>query len=64
MPNADIDHGQRGALLVHYANITHRLCGRRLDIDPKTVKFIDNPEAVKLFRRQYRKPWVIEAEEV
>jgi hypothetical protein len=47
-------------LLVHYANISCRLGGRKLLIDPKTEHVIDDPEAMGLFQREYRKPWVVE----
>ena len=33
-PNADIEEGHRSLLLVHYANISCRLGGRKLQIDP------------------------------
>jgi predicted dehydrogenase len=59
-PNADIEEGHRSLLLVHYANISCRLGGRKLRIDPKTERILDDPEAMKLFRREYRKPWVVE----
>jgi hypothetical protein len=62
LPNADIEHGHRSALLVHYANISYRLGAKKLVIDPKTEQPVDNPQAMELFRRQYRKPWVIEEE--
>lgn len=59
-PNADIEQGHRSLLLVHYANISYRLGGRKLRIDPKTEQIIDDPEAMSLFKRAYRKPWVVE----
>jgi len=59
-PNADIEEGHRSLLLVHYANISCRLSGRTLQIDPKTEQILDDPEAMRLFRREYRKPWVVE----
>ncbi len=59
-PNADIEEGHRSMLLVHYANISYRLGGRKLRIDPKTEHILDDPEAMKFFRREYRKPWVVE----
>lgn len=59
-PNADIEEGHRSMLLVHYANISCRLGGRKLRIDPKTEQILDDPEAMKLLKREYRKPWVIE----
>jgi predicted dehydrogenase len=59
-PNADAEEGHRSALMGHYANISYRLGGQRLVIDPKTEHAVDNPEAMRLFRREtYRKPWVI-----
>jgi predicted dehydrogenase len=60
LPNADIEKGHRSALLVHYATISYKLGGQKLLIDPKSEQIIDNPEAMKLFGREYRKPWVIE----
>lgn len=59
-PNADIEEGHRSMLLVHYANISCRLGGRKLRIDPATERILDDPEAMKLFKRQYRKPWAVE----
>ncbi len=60
--NADILEGHRSALLVHYANISYRVGGQRLLIDPATDQFLDSPEAAKLFKREYRDPWVIKDE--
>ncbi len=60
LPNADIEKGHRSALLTHYANISYRLGGQKLTIDPKTEHIVGNAEAMKLFKREYRKPWVIE----
>jgi hypothetical protein len=59
-PNADIEEGHRSMLLVHYANISCRLGGRKLRIDPQTEQILDDPEAMNLFRRAYRQPWVVE----
>ena len=59
-PNADIEEGHRSMLLVHYANISYRLGGRKLHIDPKTEQILDDPKAMSLFKRTYRKPWVVE----
>lgn len=62
MPSADILEGHRSALLVHYANISYRVGGQKLVIDPATDQFDDNPEAMKLFKRGYRDLWVIKDE--
>ena len=59
LPNADIEKGHRSALLIHYANISYRLGGQKLVIDPKTEQIVGNEEAMKLFKRTYREPWVI-----
>lgn len=59
-PNADIEEGHRSLLLAHYANISCRLGGRRLRIDPTTEQILDDPAAMKLFRREYRQPWIVE----
>ena len=46
--------------MAQYANISYRLGGQKLLIDPKTEQIVDNPAAMKLFKREeYRKPWVI-----
>ncbi|MCL2742374.1 MAG: Gfo/Idh/MocA family oxidoreductase [Planctomycetaceae bacterium] len=59
LPNADIEIGHRSTLLVHYATISYRLGGQKLVIDPKTEEIIDNPAAMKLFKREYRSPYVV-----
>jgi len=59
-PNADIEIGHRSHLTLHYATISYRTGGQTLAIDPETQHIQDNPEAMKLFRREYRKPWVVE----
>ena len=59
-PAADVAEGHLSALLVHYANISYRTGGQKLHIDPKSDEILDNPAAMALFRRSYRKPWVVE----
>jgi predicted dehydrogenase len=59
-PLADIKEGHRSMLLVHYANISCRLGGRKLRIDPQTERILDDPQAMTLFTRAYREPWVVE----
>jgi len=59
LPNADVLEGHRSALWIHYANISYRLGGVKLAIDPQSEQIADNPEAMKLFRRTYREPYVI-----
>lgn len=59
-PNADIEEGHRSMLLVHYANISCRLGGRKLQIDAASEQILDDPEAMRFFKREYRQPWVVE----
>jgi predicted dehydrogenase len=60
MPNADIEEGHRSVLLSHLANISYRLGGQKLTFDAKTEKIVGNKEAMKFYKREYRKPYVIE----
>jgi predicted dehydrogenase len=60
LPSADVEQGHLSALMIHYANISYRLGGRKLVIDPASEQIVDQPEAMELFKRAYRKPWVIE----
>jgi len=61
-PNADVLEGHRSTLLSHYGSISYRLGHRLLAIDPKTEEILDDPKAMKLFKRAGRKPWIIEEE--
>ena len=47
-------------LLSHYANISYRLGGEKLVIDSKTEEIVGNDKAMAPFKRDYRKPYVIE----
>ena len=58
-PNADVKEGHLSALLIHYANISYRLGAEKVEIDPATEEIKGNPEAMKLFKRTYREPYVI-----
>ncbi len=62
LPHADILEGHLSTLMCQYANISYRLGGQKLVIDPKTEHIVDNADAMKLFKREYRKPWAIEEE--
>jgi predicted dehydrogenase len=62
LPSADVEEGHRTALWIHYANISYRLGGQKLAIDAKTEQIVGNPEAMKLFKREYRAPYVIPEE--
>ena len=62
LPNADIAKGHMSCLLIHYGNMSYRSGSEKLTIDPATDHVVGNEEAMKLFKRQYRKPWVLEEE--
>ena len=59
LPNADVLEGHRSTLLCQYANISYRLGGRPIAVDPKTEQLVDDREANALAKRKYRKPWVV-----
>jgi predicted dehydrogenase len=56
-PPADIAVSHLSTLLAHLGNISYRLGGRRLELDPGTETFVNDPEANALIRRTYRDPW-------
>jgi predicted dehydrogenase len=58
-PNADIEEGHRSTFMCQLANISYRLGGRKLIIDSKTESLVDDAEANKMLKREYRAPWVI-----
>jgi len=55
---ADIVEGHRSAALSHLANIAYRT-GRTLRFDPNTERFLNDEEANRLLRREYRAPYVV-----
>ena len=50
--NLDIEEGHKSTLLCHLGNIAHRT-GATLRCDPKNGHILDNPEAMKFWRREY-----------
>ncbi|HEX7847685.1 MAG TPA: gfo/Idh/MocA family oxidoreductase, partial [Chitinophagaceae bacterium] len=51
-----IDEGHKSILLCHLASIAHRT-GRTLNCDPKNGHILNDPGAMKLWRREYEKGW-------
>jgi len=49
-------NGNRSNILVHLANCAIRT-GRKLRFDPKTLRFVDDPEANRLAEQPMRAPW-------
>ncbi len=62
LPSADVEQGHLSCLMIHYANISYRIGSQKVAIDPDTQHIVDNADAMKLFRRTYRDPWVIKDE--
>lgn len=58
-PNADIELSYRSATLCHLANLSFRVGNTHLKLDPKTANFLNNDEAQKLLRGNYREPYTI-----
>ena len=56
--NAPIEEGAISTTLVHLANISYRL-GRTLNFDAKSYSCTGDQEATAMFRRDYRKPFVV-----
>ena len=56
--NAPIEEGAISTTLVHLANISYRL-GRTLNFDAASYKVTGDSEANHMFRREYRKPFVV-----
>ena len=56
--NAPIEEGAISTTLVHLANISYRL-GRMLHFDAASYSITGDAEANKMFRREYRKPFVV-----
>jgi len=55
-PNADIEEGHRSTLLCHLGNIAWRT-GHAINLDPKTHRIRNDPEAEALWTREYRPGW-------
>lgn len=57
--NADVEQGHLSTAVCHLAKISCKL-GRSVHFDPKTERFVNDPEADKLLKRaEYRSPYVV-----
>ncbi len=56
--NADIEEGHKSVTVCHLARISQKL-GRSVHFDPQTEQFVNDPEADKFLKRDYRAPFVI-----
>jgi len=58
-PKADVEEVHRSMALCHLANISYRVGNRKLKFDGKTERFVDDAEADKYLKANYRKPWIV-----
>jgi hypothetical protein len=57
--NADIEKAHRSTMLVHYATMSLRTGCSKLEINQSDGTIKNNPEAMKLWKREYRKPFEV-----
>lgn len=58
-PNGDVEQGQLSACLVHLANISYRVGNRQLFFDTENERFIENEEANRFLKPEYRENYRI-----
>lgn len=56
--NAPVETAHLSSGLAHLGNISYRL-GRTLEFDPSKESFVNDPEAERYLRPQYREPYVV-----
>ncbi|MFH1718666.1 MAG: Gfo/Idh/MocA family oxidoreductase [Planctomycetota bacterium] len=58
-PKADVEEAHRSMILCHLANISYRVGNRKLRFDGASETFVDDAEANRYLKANYRKPWII-----
>ncbi|MCK4291680.1 MAG: Gfo/Idh/MocA family oxidoreductase [Planctomycetes bacterium] len=58
-PKADIEQAHLSMVICHLANISYRVGNRKLRFDGKTETFINDAQANKYLKANYRKPWIV-----
>ncbi len=58
-PNSTMEQGHMSATLAHLANIAHRTGNKQLLFDVEKEKFIDDEEANKLLKDNYRDNYIV-----
>jgi predicted dehydrogenase len=56
--NADVEEGHKSATVCHLAKISQKL-GRSVEFDPVTERFVNDAEADRHLKREYREGYVI-----
>jgi len=59
MPGADVEQAHLSMVLCHLANISYRVGNRKLRFDGATEMFVNDAEANKYLKANYRKPWIV-----
>lgn len=59
--NADVEQGHLSTTVCHLAKISCKL-GRSVHFDPRTERFVNDAEANRFLKREYRKPYIIPEE--
>jgi predicted dehydrogenase len=58
-PKADVEQAHLSMVLCHLANISYRLGNRKLKFNGHTERFVNDTEADKYLKANYREPWVV-----
>lgn len=58
--NAPVETAHLSSALAHLGNISYRL-NRQLEFDPSQERFVNDDDANKMLKRQYREPFVVPA---
>lgn len=58
-PKADVEEVHYSMNLCHLANISYRVGNRKLAFDGESETFVNDTEADKYLKANYRKPWVV-----
>lgn len=58
-PNADIEEAHLSTLFAQYGNISYRIGGEKLVVNPETESFSNSEAGNALLKREYRTPFVI-----
>lgn len=58
-PAADVEEGHKSTMFCHLANTSYRVGRRKLRFSPESHRFIDDEEANRYLKREYRHPWVV-----
>ncbi len=59
LPKADVEQAHISMVLCHLANISYRVGNRKLRFDGATETFVNDAEANKYLKANYRKPWIV-----